>query len=91
MTPLHWACFKGYLPIVQYLIGNGANIEAKQKDQWTPLHYASSYGQTDVVKYLISIGANKNSKDKSGKTPFDVVCDSISNQSQREVVKELLK
>ena len=29
--PLHEAKSKGYLPIVQYLIGKGTNIEAKDK------------------------------------------------------------
>ena len=31
-TTLHYACGSGNLPIVQFLIEKGANIEAKQKD-----------------------------------------------------------
>ena len=37
---LHAACLNGHLPIVQYLIEKGANIEAKTNDQYTPLHFA---------------------------------------------------
>ena len=58
---LHLACFKGHLPIVQYLIENGI----------TPLHFASIRGRTDVIKYLVSKGGNKNVKDKNGKRPHD--------------------
>ena len=32
LTTLHYACGSGNLPIVQFLIEKGANIEAKQKD-----------------------------------------------------------
>ena len=63
---LHYACEKGYLEIVQYLIEKGASIEAKDEDQKTPLHIASIWGQTDVVKYLVSKGANKN-----GEVPYN--------------------
>ena len=37
-TALHVACEKGHLPVVQYLIEKGANIEAKDKDQRTTLY-----------------------------------------------------
>ena len=54
ITPLHWACPGGHLPIVQYLIENGADLEAKDKEQQTPLQLASKYDHTDIVKYLTS-------------------------------------
>ena len=37
-TPLHLACFDGYLDIIQYLISQGANIESKTQERYTPLH-----------------------------------------------------
>lgn len=30
-TPLHWACAKGHLPIVELLVEMGADLEAKDK------------------------------------------------------------
>ena len=68
---------------IQYLIENGANIEAKDCREETPLHLASSYGKTEVVKYLVSKGANKNAKNNDGKTPYDV--------ARKDEIKELLK
>ena len=49
-----------HLPIVEYLISKGANINVKD-EYWkkTPLHYASGRGKADIIKYLISKGANK--------------------------------
>ena len=71
-TPLHYACWKGHLPIVEYLISKGADIEAEDMDEATPLHYASEGSKADIVKYLISLGANKNAKNIKDKTPYDV-------------------
>ena len=85
------ACREGHLHIAQYLIEKGANIEAKDINQKTPLHIASSSGKTDVVKYLVSQGANKTVKNKLGKAPYDVVCISIRDKSQRGIIRELLK
>ena len=66
----HTACKSCYLPIAEYLISKGANIEAKDLWDRTPLHLASISGNTDIVRYLVSKGANKNAKDKDGKTPY---------------------
>ena len=44
-TPLHYAVQECHLPIVEYLISKGANIEAKDEGGWSPLHYASYWGQ----------------------------------------------
>ena len=70
--PLHFACQNGHLPIIEYLISKGANINATD-EYWkkTPLHYASgrgkSFTKTGIVKYLISKRAKKKNKDKDGK------------------------
>ena len=48
-TCLHIASSVGSLPIVPYLIEKGANIEAKDYDQWTPLYYACSKGYLQIA------------------------------------------
>ena len=87
-TPLHYACEYGHFGVVEYLISNGANIDATENwGFWTPLHFAAwshyvdkdhSYISTDgfpeIVKYLVSKGANKNPKDKSNRTPYYLAC-----------------
>ena len=69
---LHYACEKVHLPIVKYFISKGANIEAKDDNDWTLLHYVSYWGRTDIVKFLVSKGAIKNTKNKNGQTPYDL-------------------
>ena len=39
-TPLHGAVMLGYKPMVEYLIEQGASLEAKNDRNWTPLTYA---------------------------------------------------
>ena len=64
------------------------NIETNSKLR-TTIHIASFHGKTEVIKYLIS---NKSSKDKNGKTPYEVACDfQMADQSQKDIVRELLK
>ena len=91
MTTLHFACLRGNLQVVQYLVEKGANIEAKDWDKNTPLHLASYRGNTDVVKYLVSKGANKYAKNIWHQTPYDVACDWSDDKSQREIIRKLLK
>ena len=71
VTPLHYACRGGYLQIVEYLIENGADIEAQDDNEETPLHYVSYSGYVDIVKLLLSKGANKRVKNKYDETPYD--------------------
>eukprot|EP00899_Mesostigma_viride_P022180 jgi/Mesvir1/3146/Mv16313-RA.3 len=63
-TPLHRAAQAGHLNIVQRLVANGANMEAKDTDDYTPLHIASWYGHLDAVEHLVASGANKEAKNK---------------------------
>ena len=71
-TPLHCACEKGRISIVEYLISIGAAIEAQDLDDQTPLHYASRWLKFTVVSYLLSKGANKYAINKKGQTPHDL-------------------
>ena len=61
---LHIGCFHGHLPVVQYLIEKGANIETKDAAEQTLLHKACTDGYLPVVQYLIEKGANIETKDK---------------------------
>ena len=67
--PLHHACEKGHLPIVQYFIEKGANIETKDKLERTPHHIACLSGHHPIVQYLIAKCVNIKAKDKDQYTP----------------------
>nr|XP_039261339.1 acyl-CoA-binding domain-containing protein 6-like [Styela clava] len=70
-TLLHWACDRGHLPVVKFLLKNNCDVNAKDIDHSTPLHYASSCGYIKIVEILLSHGADPNAKDKDGDTPIE--------------------
>ncbi|MDA7653501.1 ankyrin repeat domain-containing protein, partial [bacterium] len=41
----------------------GADVNAKDKYEWTPLHIAAYYGHEEIVELLIRAGADVNAKD----------------------------
>jgi len=53
-TPLHFAASNGHLSVVEYLVNNNADINAKDKDDKTPLGLAIEYGHLCVFEYLKS-------------------------------------
>jgi|GEM_PF-4281109 len=57
-TLLHWAAFYGFLPVVEFLVKNDAEINRGDEGGWTPLHYAAVQGYADVVRYLVQKGAD---------------------------------
>ena len=71
---LHFACKYGHLQIVQYLIFNKTNIEAKNKNGETPLHVACSHGYLPIVKFLIQHGAKIEATPENKWTPLHYAC-----------------
>ena len=55
---------------VQWLLANGAEVNAKREDGWTPLHFAASQNASEVVNVLLANGAEVNAKDYGGDTPL---------------------
>ncbi|TXJ39971.1 ankyrin repeat domain-containing protein [Brachyspira pilosicoli] len=74
-TPLHWASMKDRADTVALLIENGADIEAKDVDNWTPLHYAAAFASLQTVEALVDNGADKNSLTKDGNIPVNYAKD----------------
>jgi len=56
-TPLHWAALRGHEEVVETLIANDADVNAKDKDGFTPLHFAISNGHKKVARILEGAGA----------------------------------
>jgi pectate lyase len=55
-TPLHWAARTGHTNVAEYLIANGADVNA---GEWTPLQEAAYYSK-EMVELLLAKGANIN-------------------------------
>src|SRR5437899_1059282 len=70
-TPLHLAAQNGHKDVAEVLLGNHADVNAKN-DGTTPLHLAAHEGYKDVVEVLLAHHADVNIKTDDGVTPLDV-------------------
>ena len=69
-TALHQAARKGHADIVAWLVGAGADIDARDKYGHMPLHKAAEAGQFEAAKTLVVLGAQKNTRGVVGGTPL---------------------
>ncbi|MHC4176481.1 MAG: ankyrin repeat domain-containing protein [Planctomycetota bacterium] len=93
-TPLHLAVLADQGEIAEFLIGNGASLNAKAKDEngGTPLHWAAGLGRVEMARRLIEAGADVNAKDNSGFTPVDASnYDPQSEKKAKLQIAELLR
>jgi ankyrin repeat protein len=83
------AAYKGKADVVELLLSNGANVNAKQYgavDGLSPLHAAAMGGNIDVATILLSAGADINLKSDKNSTPL---YEAIHN-SKVEIAKFLI-
>lgn len=69
-TPLHLAAGYNNFEVAEYLLENGADVNAQDKGGLIPLHNASSYGHLDIAALLIKHSTVVNATDKWGFTPL---------------------
>ena len=60
-----FATSHGHTEIVQALLTAGADVHAKQKDDWTVLMQAAYKGHTKTLQALLSGGADVHAKNKN--------------------------
>ena len=70
-TPLHCAAHNGHLAAVEVLLAKGAEVDARNKNQWTPLHNSAFNGHLATVEVLLAKGAEVDARSLDGKTPLD--------------------
>ena len=76
---LNYAAFLGQEEIVELLINNGAEVNAKGLANWTPLHLAAYNNNEQIAQLLIAKGAEINpyTSQGFGGTPLDVADENI--------------
>ena len=81
---LHWACDRGHLDVVKFLINRGADVNVQDGDLQTPLHYGKI---NSTLLYILSKLCCKGSP-----LPFSLLPPSPSATScdQSEIVSYLL-
>jgi ankyrin repeat protein len=66
-TALHVAINYGHINIVEYLVNNGADVEARYgPENNTPLMLATSKGDEEIVRFLLSRGADPRILNSNG-------------------------
>jgi len=86
MSLLMWACDRGRLDILEFLLENGADVNAQDEDGQTCLHYAVSCDYVDLVKALVAQTHQKidfGLKDSSEQTAIEIT----TNQEIKDALK----
>ena len=71
-TPLHYACAKGHFDVAQFLIANGAIVDAMSVGNTTPLMMAVQSGNEQLVKLLLDKGADLQIRNNNGLSAIDI-------------------
>jgi ankyrin repeat protein len=69
-TTLHWAAWNGRKEVAEFLLSQGAKVNARDEHGHTPLHCAAMWNKKDIVELLIEHGADVNATDNEGRTPL---------------------
>jgi len=69
-TPLHLASRGVHQDVLEYLVENGADVNARDSDNVTPLHSLSYRGNAEAMEILILKGAVVEVKEANGMTPL---------------------
>ncbi len=64
LSALHYACDRGHLEMVKYLIEEGAKVDSLTSKGHTPLLVAVERMNFEITEFLIRSGANINSQDQ---------------------------
>ncbi len=88
LSALYQSVMKQKLPVVKYLVTNGAEIDAQNNEyEFTALHEACWIGNMEIVEYLVDKGADVTIKEKEGNTPISIA----ARKGHLEVVEFLLE
>ena len=74
-TPLHVASREGFVDLALVLLKHGADIEARDKSDWSPLERAVTKGHVELTRVLLERGANVNAQDMKRRTPLYLASD----------------
>lgn len=89
MTPLHCAGMFDHPEIVEYLVSEGADINALDKEHRSPILLAASRGGWKTVHTLIRLGANISVKDVNSRNVLHLVI--MNGGRLEEFAKEVSK
>eukprot|EP01029_Cantina_marsupialis_P005337 TRINITY_DN1576_c0_g2_i1.p1 TRINITY_DN1576_c0_g2~~TRINITY_DN1576_c0_g2_i1.p1 ORF type:complete len:471 (+),score=113.74 TRINITY_DN1576_c0_g2_i1:113-1525(+) len=68
--PLHCACMKGKIEVVNFLLRMGHDLESKNNNGETALHTTVETSQSAILEILLDFGAEINVQDDYAQTPL---------------------
>jgi ankyrin repeat protein/L-ascorbate metabolism protein UlaG (beta-lactamase superfamily) len=66
MTPLHYAVYYGYVPVVDYCLKNGVDLNIKDRRNLSPVWFSVSGKRPAMLKKLAALGADLSVKNPQG-------------------------
>ena len=86
--PLHYACLRGSVQMVQVLLQAGPDtVDIRDHDNFTPLIHAIVHSRLDVVQALLLANAKIDRFTESDHIPLNLAC----QHGSIDIVQELLK
>ena len=76
ITALHYAASNDDPSVVEILLKNGANVNARTELGGTPLLFAVQRGRAKIIELLLDYGANAAIPDSEGRTVMEFIRDS---------------
>mmetsp|Transcript_20810 Transcript_20810/g.35648 ORF Transcript_20810/g.35648 Transcript_20810/m.35648 type:complete len:187 (+) Transcript_20810:238-798(+) len=87
-TPLHWACQKGNVEMIEYLIKHKAKVNTVDFDGWNALHYCVQGGHLKALKVLVEkYKMNIETLTRKGESVLSIACD----EEEVKIIKYLCK
>ena len=86
LTALHWAVNRDHKEVLEFLLANKADVNAKVNDGGTALHMAVGNSNKYLVALLLANKADVNAADNSGHTPLS----GAAVTGQKDMVELLL-
>src|SRR5512133_1559959 len=80
VTPIHSAAAANSLELCTLLLDHGADVNARQQDDFTPLHAAAQNGNVELVRLFLRQGADVNVRTTSGLSPLQLAMESKNKQ-----------
>ena len=86
-TPLHVASKYGQLDMIDFLVENGASVDALDHRKNSSLHYSSAYGNLKATEILLTYKANLKARNDNLQTALHIA----SKNGHLEIVSLLLE